>query len=104
MKNILIKKWNKKAVSNIIGYLLLVAIVIVISMIVYQWLKTYVPTDAIQCDEGVSIGIDDYNYDCEDNALNLTIKNSGRFTEQPPKARTSQLRTFLHTPLWEVKD
>jgi len=80
MKNILIKKWNKKAVSNIIGYLLLVAIVIVISMIVYQWLKTYVPTDAIQCDEGVSIGIDDYNYDCEDNALNLTIKNSGRFS------------------------
>ncbi|PIO08651.1 hypothetical protein COU59_00840 [Candidatus Pacearchaeota archaeon CG10_big_fil_rev_8_21_14_0_10_34_12] len=70
---------NKKAVSNIIGYILLIAMVIVISMIVYNWLKTYVPTDAIECNDGTSIGIDSYVYDCEEKILNLTLKNNGRF-------------------------
>ena len=46
---------NKKGVSEIIGYILLVAIVVTISIFVYQWLKTYVPQDAISCPDGVSL-------------------------------------------------
>jgi len=42
---------NKKAVSAIIGYVLLVTMGIVMSVIVYNYLKTYVPADALDCFE-----------------------------------------------------
>ena len=60
-----------------IGYILLVTITIVISLLVYQWISSYIPKDSIKCDEGVSIFIKDVNY--ENGKLNLTIKNNGLF-------------------------
>ena len=70
---------HKKGLSEIIGYVLLISITMILSVIVYQWIKTYVPKDAIECDEGVSIFVEDYNYDCTGNILDLTVKNNGRF-------------------------
>lgn len=70
---------NKKGVSEIIGYILLVAIVVTISIFVYQWLKTYVPQDAISCPDGVSLSVISYNYSCASNTLNLTLQNTGTF-------------------------
>ncbi len=70
---------NKKGLSEIIGYVLLISITMILSVIVYQWVKTYVPKDAIECDDGVSIFVNNYNYSCENKNLNLTVKNSGRF-------------------------
>ena len=77
---------NKKAVSVMIGYVLLVTLAVVMGGIVYQWMKTYVPpdTEEIECPEGVSIFI--VNYTCEKyigeeniTVLNLYLKNNGRF-------------------------
>ena len=62
-----------------IGYILLITTAIVISTIVYQWVKTYVPTDPIECPEGVSIFVKESRYNCENKELNLTLKNNGRF-------------------------
>lgn len=70
---------NKKGVSVIIGYILLVATAIVISTLVYQWLNTYIPKDALECPDGVSIFIEKTNYDCTNKQLNFTLKNNGRF-------------------------
>ncbi len=70
---------NKKAVSNVIGYILLVTIAIVISTIVFQWMKTYVPTEPLGCPDGVSVFVKDYNYNCTKNQLNFTLTNNGRF-------------------------
>lgn len=72
--------FNKKGVSIIVGYILLVAISIVMSVLVYQWIKTYVPTDSVECDEGTSIFIRTINYDCTNSILNLTLKNNGKFS------------------------
>ncbi len=71
---------NKRGVSVIIGYILLVAIVVAISVGVYTWMKSYVPQDALQCPDGVSVSIPDYTYDCATNQLNLSIQNSGTFS------------------------
>jgi len=38
---------NKKGISVIIGYLLLVSFAIIISGMVYVWMKTYVPTEKL---------------------------------------------------------
>lgn len=75
-----IKLKNKKGLSIVIGYVLLIAVSVVMSVIVYQWLKTYVPKDIVQCDEGTSFFIREFSYDCTNGILNLTIKNNGRFS------------------------
>jgi len=70
---------NKKGVSNIIGYVLLIVITIVISTIVFQWMKTYIPTDSLDCPESVSVFVKDHSYNCTENQFNFTLKNNGRF-------------------------
>jgi len=76
------RKKNRKGLSMVIGYVLLVAISVVMSIIVYSWLKTYVPTDTIKCAEGTSIFIRDIAYTCTpgEETLNITVKNNGKFS------------------------
>jgi hypothetical protein len=76
----LLAKRNKRALSIVIGYILLITISIVMSVIVFQWLKTYVPKDTIKCSEGTSVFIKDISYDCTRMRLNVTVKNSGKFS------------------------
>jgi hypothetical protein len=70
---------NKKGISVMIGYVLLVSFAIIMSVIVYAWIKTYVPRDSTECPDGTSLYIRDYQYDCNTNMLYLTLKNNGRF-------------------------
>lgn len=70
---------NKKGISIIIGYVLLITTSIFISAIVYQWIKTYVPTESIKCPDGVSIFVKESIYNCTNKELNLTLENNGRF-------------------------
>jgi len=69
---------GKKGVSIIIGYILLVAVVITISIIVYQWLKNYVPSDALTCPDSVSVSV--ASYSCSGNILNFSLTNTGTFS------------------------
>jgi len=69
---------NKKAISPMIGYILLISIVVVLSLIVYTWLKTYVPQDSLECPDSTSMFIRSYEY-APNNQLNITIKNNGNF-------------------------
>lgn len=72
---------SKKALSVVIGYLLIVVLVTVIGVIVYQWQKTYVPKDSYaECPEGVSLSIISRSYDCTTGTLTLEIKNTGQFS------------------------
>jgi len=68
---------NKKAISPMIGYILLISAAVVMSVIVYAWLKTYVPKAALECPDTTSLFIK--NYTCDNNELNLTIRNNGNF-------------------------
>ncbi len=64
-----------------ISYVLLIAFAITMGGIIYQWMKTYVPKNPIECPEGVSIFIKEAI--CTDEggsfSLNLGLKNNGRF-------------------------
>jgi FlaG/FlaF family flagellin (archaellin) len=71
---------DKRGISVVIGYVLLIAISIVMSVLVYQWLRTYVPKEAIKCEEGTSVFLKDVSYDCAASKLTLTIKNNGKFS------------------------
>lgn len=77
---------RKTALSNIVGYVLLISITISLSVLVYGWLKFYVSEDDIEmCPDGVNIIIKDY--ECipspiggDDGYLTVTLKNKGLFT------------------------
>ena len=71
---------NKRGISIVIGYVLLIGVSIVMSILVYQWLKTYVPTEELKCPEGTSIFIKETVYDCINRKLDITLQNNGKFS------------------------
>ena len=73
---------NKKGLSVIIGYVLLISFAVAMSIIVYAALKTYINQRDIECVDGVSMAIE--QSDCRSIGgglyqLNLTFENNGRF-------------------------
>jgi hypothetical protein len=52
---------NKKGISTMIEYVLLIVIVISLSSVVYIWMKTYIPQESIECQDGVSLYITNLN-------------------------------------------
>jgi|SaaInlV_200m_DNA_2_1039689.scaffolds.fasta_scaffold03941_8 hypothetical protein len=70
---------NKRAVSLIISYVLLISIGIALSGLVYSWLRFYVSEDkTAECKEDTILTIRDYS--CNETTLNITIKNKGKFS------------------------
>lgn len=68
---------QRKGVSLMVGYVLLITLAIVMGIVAYNWMKTYLPRDAVECPDGVSVFIKDYS--CSSDQLSLTLKNNGRF-------------------------
>jgi FlaG/FlaF family flagellin (archaellin) len=77
IKRGIINKKNKKGVSVVIGYILLITFVLFLGVIIYNWMKTYVPKEELNCPDSVSLFIKDYW--CDSTQLNLTLKNNGMF-------------------------
>lgn len=73
--------WNKKAVSEMVSYVLLVVIAIGLSVAVYGYLRVYVPKEKPACSEDIFLTIKDAN--CIRNGdnveLNLVLSNKGLF-------------------------
>lgn len=71
---------DKKGVSEIVSYVLLISITFAISGMIYAWLVFYVtPGQEIKCDEGISLTIRSYFYNCTLNTFNITLQNRGLF-------------------------
>jgi hypothetical protein len=78
---------RKKGVSLMIGYVLLVAIGIALSLLVFAFLKLYVPSEKPGCYEGVELGIEEIVCEPGTNPPNiqnygirLKLKNRGLFS------------------------
>ncbi len=71
-------KKNKRAISPMISYILLISIGVVMGLLVYAWLKTYVPRESLECPDSTSLFVKDYIY-IQNSQLNITIKNNGNF-------------------------
>lgn len=69
---------NRKGVSIMIGYVLLISLAVVMGGVLYVWMKSYVPNEQLQCPEGASVLVKDYNYSCS-GSLEITVTNNGRF-------------------------
>ena len=71
---------NKKGVSEIVGYVLLIVFTLILAGIVYTWLRTYVPQEDINCPDGTSLTIKSYTCNqSANNKLSLNLENNGKF-------------------------
>lgn len=72
---------DKKGISEVVAYVLLIGISLSLATMVFFWLKGQLPKDVeLSCDEGLSLNIRDYEYSCSSpEELNVTIQNKGRF-------------------------
>src|SRR3989339_666862 len=73
----MINNKNKRGISIMIGYILLVTGAIVMGSIVYQWMKTYVPADSLTCPDGISIYLSEF--ECSENTLNINEEKTDRY-------------------------
>lgn len=73
------RRMDKKGISLMIGYILLVSFAIIIGIATYTWIKTYVPAESLECNEGVSLLVKNAEFDSETRELSLTLKNTGKF-------------------------
>lgn len=81
---------NKKALSEVVGYAILIVIAISLSVMVYSFLRLYVPKEKVECNQEINLIIQDYSCSSSANELNLTIANKGLF-----KADAAYLRLGL---------
>lgn len=76
------KMKGKKAVSEIVSYILLISLALGMSALVYSWLKTRIGGVILKesCPEGVNLVLESYNCINDTKTINITIKNRGLFT------------------------
>lgn len=73
-----INKKNRKGVSMMISYVILISIAIAMSIGVLAFLNAYANVEPLpECNSETSLMLDDY--DCSGNLLRLHMKNNGFF-------------------------
>lgn len=71
---------NKKGVSEMVSYVLLIVIAVGISVLVYNYLSVYLPKDQPKCEDDVKLILQSYScLSGNPGKLNLTIVNKGIF-------------------------
>lgn len=75
----MITKKNKRGLSEIIAYVLLILIAVSIAGVVYVWLQGQIPKGKTSCPEGVSISIEAYTCNNAIGKINITFENRGLF-------------------------
>tara|TARA_Y100000310_G_scaffold310427_1_gene355661 strand:- start:1584 stop:2837 length:1254 start_codon:yes stop_codon:yes gene_type:complete len=74
------KLGSKKAVSIMISYVLLITIAIIMSIIVFSYLRYIANVEpVIDCKDGTSIVLEDYICDKDAGTIILSLRNNGRF-------------------------
>jgi hypothetical protein len=75
---------NKKAVSEMVGYVLLVIIAVSISSIVFVYLRYYVPNDSVpNCPNDINLIVEKVTCEITSSGspqINLTLVNKGLFS------------------------
>jgi FlaG/FlaF family flagellin (archaellin) len=71
---------DKKGVSEMVAYVLLIILALGLSILVYSYLKGFIFKERVECPDGVSLSISEAECNCENNKLHITLTNNGRYT------------------------
>lgn len=91
---------NKKGVSVMIAYALLIIIAIALSVGVYTSLKILVPDEKLECPQGVSLIIKDISC-LPGDKVEVTFENKGRFDVDGAYVRIANEQDG--EPVWEIQ-
>lgn len=89
---------NKKALSEIVGYTLLIVIALGMAAGVYSFLKVYIPKEKPDCGEDIRLTIEDYSCTASGNVM-VTIRNSGLFRADAAFIRLGPQNAKIKTQL-----
>ena len=73
-------KKDKRALSEIVAYVLLIVIAVSISVLVYKWLSLQIPKEKPECPDGLSVSV--ASYECNPSGLSkvtIIFQNKGTF-------------------------
>lgn len=70
---------HKKGISEIVSYMLLVVIAVGLSVLVFSFLKLYVPKEKPECKDGISLIVQNYSCFSTKN-ITATLSNKGRYS------------------------
>lgn len=73
-----ITRKNKKGLSEVVGYVLLIGVAVSLSVIVYYWINSNLPKNTNDCPE-ISIIISNYQCKAASKEINITLQNKGLF-------------------------
>jgi hypothetical protein len=74
------KMQGKRALSEIVSYVLIIVIAISLAAGIYVWLKVYIPSKNTEtCPKEVSLFINDYSCVQSQKSISLKIENKGMF-------------------------
>ncbi len=73
------QKLNKKAVSLIVSYVLLIVIAVSISALVYTYLKSYISPEGVECPADTSLVIETADCNRPNNEITIQLSNRGLF-------------------------
>lgn len=79
---------NKKGVSEIVSYVLLIVIAVALAGAVFAYLKLYIPKEKPQCEQDISLIIQ--NYSCKTGELEVTFLNKGLFSADAAYVRLGE--------------
>ena len=79
MRELLHRNKKRKGVSEMVSYVLLIIIAVGLSVLVYSYLKVYVPKDKAQCSQNISLILSDYYCDVAKQSLSVNLTNKGLF-------------------------
>ena len=88
---------NKKADVQMVSYVVLIVISLSLSVMVYSFLRIYVPKDKVECNPDTNLILSDTSCSVSNQQLNITIINKGlfkvdaayiRFGEESQKIKT----------------
>ena len=86
---------DKRGISEIVSYVLLIVIALAISVLVFALLKVYVPKEKPQCKEGINLIMEDvsctYMPATTENILKVSLQNQGLFKVEKAFIRISKV-------------
>jgi len=80
---------NKKGLSEVVGYVLLIVIALSLAVLVYSWIKSYIPKETVQCPDETTMIIKEYKCDNSNKIINITMQNKGLFNVEGIVIKTS---------------
>lgn len=90
---------KKKGDSMMVSYVLLIVIAVAISGLVYSYLKLYVPTEGVECNEEIYLTIDSVDCNNETQMLSVQLSNGGLFNVDRAFIRFAEANRTVRTQL-----